>query len=305
MNMKKLSEGSPMKLHNSIINIALTATAILLICSNTYPAEFIYPSVESNIPARGTLSTLPYRSSDHKIAYGLDPLQFGELWLPTTQNQLGLLILVHGGCWSNIGRINSLHAASTALSQAGFAVWSIEYRASEDSGGGWPGTYNDVISAINFVEELSNYGVSIEDISLIGHSAGGHLVTLAGTEHDEFDVKIDKVISLAGINKVVEYADGASTDGSIMELCQNLLTQFVGGTIEQHPLIYEAIDPARKDIHPQTYLFVSELDDVVPVSQGSLGGAETIFIEGAGHSDYGHPGTLAFSRLKQLLLNEN
>lgn len=302
--MKKLSRGSLMKLHNSIINFALTATAILLICSNTYPAEFIYPSVESNIPARGTLSTLPYRSSDHKIAYGLDPLQFGELWLPTTQNQLGLLILVHGGCWSNIGRINSLHAASTALSQAGFAVWSIEYRASEDSGGGWPGTYNDVISAINFVEELSNYGVSIEDISLIGHSAGGHLVTLAGTEHDEFDVKIDKVISLAGINKVVEYVDGASTDGSIMELCQNLLTQFVGGTIEQHPSIYEAIDPARKDIHPQTYLFVSELDDVVPVSQGSLEGAETIFIEGAGHSDYGHPGTLAFSRLKELLLNE-
>ena len=294
-----------MKIHNSIINFALTATAILLICSNTYPAEFIYPSVESNIPARGTLSTLPYRSSDHKIAYGLAPLQFGELWLPTTQNQLGLLILVHGGCWSNIGRINSLHAASTALSQAGFAVWSIEYRASEDSGGGWPGTYNDVISAINFVEELSNYGVSIEDISLIGHSAGGHLATLAGTEYDEFDVKIDKVISLAGINKVVEYANGTSTDGSIMELCQNLLTQFVGGTIEQYPSIYEAIDPARRVIHPQTYLFVSELDDVVPVSQGSLEGAETIFIEGAGHSDYGHPGTLAFSRLKQLLLNEN
>ena len=68
--------------------------------------------------------------------------------------------------------------------------------------------------------------------------------------------------------------------------------------------IYEAIDPARKNIHPQTYLFVSELDDVVPVSQGSLGGAETIFVEGAGHSDYGHPGTLAFSRLKELLLNE-
>ena len=293
-----------MKIHNSIINFALTATAILLICSNTYPAEFIYPSVESNIPARGTLSTLPYRSSDHKIPYGLDPLQFGELWLPATQNQLGLLILVHGGCWSNIGRINSLHAASTALSQAGFAVWSIEYRASEDSGGGWPGTYNDVILAINFVEELSNYGVGIEDISLIGHSAGGHLVTLAGTEHDEFDVKIDKIISLAGINKVAEYAHGESPEGSIMELCQNLLTQFVGATIEQYPSIYEAIDPARRVIHPQTYLFVSELDDVVPVSQGSLGGAETIFIEGAGHSDYGHPGTLAFSRLKELLLNE-
>ena len=49
-------------------------------CNQALSAEFVYPTVEPNIP-NGSLQQLPYRTSDHTIPYGDDPLQFGELWL--------------------------------------------------------------------------------------------------------------------------------------------------------------------------------------------------------------------------------
>ena len=38
---------------------------------------------------------------DHKIAYGKDALQFGELWLPPSPSKVPLpvVVVIHGGCW--------------------------------------------------------------------------------------------------------------------------------------------------------------------------------------------------------------
>ena len=277
--------------------------SIALYCNQALSAEFVYPAVNPNVP-NGGLQQLPYRASDLTIPYGDDPLQFGELWLPESTVQRGLVILVHGGCWSNLYRLDYMRAAGTALSQLGYAVWSIEYRSTGDDGGGWPGTYDDVVTAINFSKNLSQYGVTSDSISLVGHSAGGHLVALVGTGHNALEVTLDRVISLAGINRVPDYArDKSAQPGGIMELCQNLLTNFVGASMEEDSQIYDTIDPSNKELHPSTFLFVAELDEVVPVTQGDITGAQKIFVEGAGHSDFAHPGTPAFARLADVLLD--
>ena len=279
------------------------AFLISLYCNYAISAEFVYPAVDPNIP-NGILQQLPYRASDQKIPYGEDPLQFGELWLPDNTAQRGLVILVHGGCWSNLYRLDYMRAAGTALSQLGYAVWSVEYRSTGDDGGGWPGTYDDVVTAINFSKNLSQYGVTSDSISLVGHSAGGHLVALVGTERNALEVTLDRVISLAGINRVPDYAEDTSAQpGGLMELCQNLLTDFVGVSMEEDSQIYDTIDPSNKELHPSTFLFVAELDEVVPVTQGEITGAQKILIDGAGHSDFAHPGTPAFARLADILLD--
>ena len=38
--------------------------------------------------------------ANERIAYGKDPLQFGELRLPAGDSYFPVPILVHGGCWS-------------------------------------------------------------------------------------------------------------------------------------------------------------------------------------------------------------
>ena len=112
------------------------------------------PAVDPVIFLTEFYNNFPYGTSDQVLAYGEDPLQFGELWLPDDITQRGLVILVHGGCWSNLYRLDYMRAFFADLiiiSQLGYAV--LVNRLSLDfsnDGGGWPGTYDDVVTAINF-----------------------------------------------------------------------------------------------------------------------------------------------------------
>ncbi|MFN7929896.1 MAG: hypothetical protein U0Y68_18510, partial [Blastocatellia bacterium] len=45
------------------------------------------------------IQKLPKPPADQRIAYGDDPLQFGELRLPTTKGRHPVVVVIHGGCW--------------------------------------------------------------------------------------------------------------------------------------------------------------------------------------------------------------
>src|SRR5262245_44533082 len=56
------------------------------------------------------------------------PLQFGELRLPEGAGPHPLVVLVHGGCWRNAYDYRHITPAAAALTRAGFATWTIEFR---------------------------------------------------------------------------------------------------------------------------------------------------------------------------------
>jgi len=129
---------------------------ILLSLSLAWAGEEIYVPVESGVSFASVLD-LPFRESDYQISYGNDPFQFGRLWLPG-RDSLGTLVFIHGGCWLNEYSIDHARALSTALASAGYAIWSLEYRRTGDKGGGWPATFDDVITGINKTMDLAPYG---------------------------------------------------------------------------------------------------------------------------------------------------
>jgi len=98
--------------------------------------------------------------ADRKLAYGSDPLQFGELRLPGTKGPHRVVILVHGGCY--VDRLPSRDSRDTtfetfrpmaaALADAGVATWNIEYRRAGNPGGGWPGSFLDLAAGVDFCE---------------------------------------------------------------------------------------------------------------------------------------------------------
>jgi len=85
---------------------------------------------------------------DHRLNYGPDEFNFGELRLPEGKGPFPVVMVIHGGCWLAAYDLGYISGLAAELTRAGFATWSIEYRRVGDEGGGWPGTSNSSIRGI-------------------------------------------------------------------------------------------------------------------------------------------------------------
>lgn len=265
---------------------------LVFLSTSSKGAEFMYEPVDSNV-SYGSVTGLDFTGADQKLVYGKDnpSLQYGLLWLPANlaeDEKAPLVILIHGGCWLSEYDIQHSLPLSTALAQAGYAVWSLEYRRSGDAGGGWPGSFADVRQGVTFTSELEKYPVDLDRIVIAGHSAGGHLALLLGAEFQN----VDGIIGLAAITDIIEYSKGQNS-------CQTATLKFMDGDYQARSGEYHAANPAEADLHKHTVLLQGTADRIVPPEQAQLSGIKSVEIESAGHFDWVHPGTEAF----QLLLS--
>lgn len=240
----------------------------------------------------GDVQALTFRAPDLEIVYGSDPLQYGSLWLPEEVEPGGapLVVMIHGGCWENDYGMDHVRAFSTALADTGFAVWSLEYRRTGDPGGGWPGSYEDLINALTATPSLARHEVDTGRMVIVGHSAGGHLGLLAGGQLPAFQA----TIGLAAITDITRYAEGSNS-------CQRSTGPFMGGPFSGNEDRYRAANPVEQPRHDRTILLHGTADAMVPVNHAALEGADTRLVEGAGHFDWVHPGTDAFRTLTRVL----
>src|SRR5262245_26633353 len=72
--------------------------------------------------------TLTGAPADHRVSYGPDPAQFGDLYLPPQPGPHPVVLLLHGGCWQAQYSLTLVGQLGAALRQAGLAVWNLEYR---------------------------------------------------------------------------------------------------------------------------------------------------------------------------------
>src|SRR5579863_926362 len=131
------------------------------------------------------INSLHSKPADYRIFYGKDPQQFGDLRLPTGSKPYPVAIIIHGGCWiSKFATLQNTAALSDALRDAGIATWNIEYRATDQNGGGWPGTFEDIGNAADYLREIADqHPLDLNRIVAIGHSAGGHLALWLAARH--------------------------------------------------------------------------------------------------------------------------
>jgi acetyl esterase/lipase len=168
----------------------------------------------------------PHGAPDAKIAYGAGSEQFVELWLPKSAGPHPVILLVHGGCWlAELPGLELMNPMAEALRDKGFAVWNIEYRRIGSQGGGYPATFQDASAAADLMRgKAAQYGLDLNKVIAVGHSAGGHLAMwLAARGHlpagsvlrGGEPLKIAGVVSLAGILDLKGYReDGAACGGA-------------------------------------------------------------------------------------------
>ncbi len=113
------------------------------------------------------------------IAYGTDPHQVGDLWLPAqpVRTPTPLVLMVHGGCWqTGIADRSIMDWIAADLAGRGIAVWNIDYRGVDRPGGAYPGIFADVAAATDHLRVIGpRYRLETRRVVAIGHSAGGHL----------------------------------------------------------------------------------------------------------------------------------
>src|SRR5215831_7399122 len=137
---------------------------------------------------------LPLPSRGERLAYGADPLQFGELRLPRGSGPFPAAIVIHGGFWRAAYNLDHIGHLCIALNAEGVATWSLEYRRLGDAGGGCPGTFDDVATGARHLSSIAGrYNLDRKRFVAVGHSAGGQLALWLAAEQEP----LRGVVSLA------------------------------------------------------------------------------------------------------------
>ena len=227
----------------------------------------------------GDVLELPIAEVAQTQDYGSSP-QNTVVNIRGSDSSRGVVTLIHGGCWSNAYDRSHMLPMAEALSSMGYDVWVPEYRRVGDEGGGWPGSLEDIIAAVEFVTDKTG-----QEPILVGHSAGGHLALRAA----QTGLAIDGVVGLAPITDLVSY--GAES-GS----CQSMVAPFMGDDTYSPDENYRDASVNLNAITVPVAVVIGDEDPIVGASQVAVfDSGQVIKVKGAGHFDVIHPKTEAFS----------
>lgn len=156
------------------------------------------------LPAQTNVTVIGiWKSASDPVPGNHFDLQYGEangqkLFLdahvPAGRGPFPILIIVHGGGWMSGDKEGDI-VPVIAPCATRFTWFTINYRLAPTNH--WPACFDDLQTAIRWVKQrATEYKGDPDHIALLGYSAGGHLVTLAGTLAAA-DVHVQAIVGMA------------------------------------------------------------------------------------------------------------
>ena len=241
--------------------------------------------------------------ADERVPYGPDAQQFGELRVPPGSGPHPVAIVIHGGYWRARYDLKEVEHLCEAVTRQGLATWSLEYRRIGNSGGGWPGTLDDVRTGAAHLEKIAaERSLDLKRVVAMGHFAGGHLVLWLAKQN---------AIALRGLVALAPVADlGRAWE---LKLNNTVVADLLGRSPQDLPDRYRSASPielvplgvAQRVLHGAN-------DEIVPLeisrryvaaAKKSGDDAKLIEVAGAGHFELIDPRSAAWPVVKSAVFD--
>jgi acetyl esterase/lipase len=230
---------------------------------------------------------LDFLTRGHSYRYGPHRSQRADLYLPLGAGPHPVMVVIHGGSWHRrYGKVVMRGLAGDLVRQ-GWAVWNIEYRRLGE-GGGWPTTFEDVAAAVDLLAEI-DAPVDLDSVSVLGHSAGGHLALWAASR-ERFPAGTLGAAPAVAFKRAIGQAAVCDLAGAYRRWHGGAARALMGGPPEQMPERYAIGDPlAHVPLQIPVLLVHGVLDETVSIelsrrytrdSDAAGGAVELIEIEG-------------------------
>lgn len=140
-----------------------------------------------------------------KFFYGKHDKQFGDLYVPISDEPVPIIVVIHGGYWKDKNTLDIYPTKSIVDEYKNdYAIWNLEYRGIPENGSiDLQEILSDIKSGFEYILNLTEYNLDLNKVLLIGHSAGGHLMTwLLG---EELAITPKKAICVSGVLDLNQY----------------------------------------------------------------------------------------------------
>ncbi|MGN6371121.1 MAG: alpha/beta hydrolase fold domain-containing protein [Phycisphaerae bacterium] len=186
------------------------------------------------------------------------------------------ILMLHGGAWE-AGSRKDLAAIAKGCALAGFIAIPVDYRLATPSANKFPAQLDDVQTAVRWIRaHAAQYGIDPDKLGAWGHSAGGHLAALLGTEDTRdnsdkslanFSSSVQAVVDLSGPSLFLNAPETNLTQQALA-----IVTNFLGKPPDQVPDLATLASPALHidDKTAPILLVHGTADPLVPLSQALL-----------------------------------
>lgn len=186
-----------------------------------------------------------------------------DLYTTPSCRPLPALVYIHGGGWSE----GDKEGIVPGLTSFGYQVASINYRMYPSFR--FPAMIEDVKKAIRFLRaHACEFNIDPEKIALVGHSAGGHLASLAGLADEKAHWDVGSNLDVSSSVQAVVSISGPSGDLTKEQWPENIpLLMNVFG--EKQLTVASPVNYAGSD-SPPFLLIHGDADPVVKIGQSRI-----------------------------------